>query len=121
MDEKILVADDSMFARKVVIDILTKNGYENIVEATDGVETVEKYEKEKPDLVLLDLIMGKIDGVEALKRIVEKDKNAKVVVVSAVGQETVISKTKNIGAKGYVVKPLDEKKLISVIEKVVGK
>ena len=120
MNEKILIADDSLFARKVLIDILSKNGYKNIVEAKDGVEAVEKYESEKPDLVLLDLIMAKMDGVEALQKIMELDKNAKVVVVSAVGQETIVSKSLKIGAKEYVVKPVDEHRLMNAIKKAVG-
>lgn len=117
-ENKILVADDSVFAREVMKDILTRNGYKNILEVADGIEAVEVYEKEKPDLVLLDLIMDRMDGVEALQKILEKDKNARIIVASAVGQDTIVSRCMEIGSKGYIVKPVDEKKLISEIKKV---
>ena len=68
MDQKILIVDDSVFARKVLIDILNKNGYTKIIKARDGMETLEKYEKEKPDLIILDLILPKIDGIKVLRR-----------------------------------------------------
>ena len=119
MNKKILIADDSVFARKILADILNKNGYKNIVEATNGIETVEKYEKEKPDLLLLDLIMEKMDGIEALQKIMKMDKNAKVIVISAVGQETIASKSLKIGAKEYVVKPIDEHRVMKSIKKVI--
>lgn len=117
-EKKILIADDSVFAREVVKDILNRNGYENIVEAADGIEAVEVYEKERPDLVLMDLIMDRMDGVEALKKIRKKDENARIIVASAVGQETIVSRCMELGCKGYIVKPIDEKKLISEIKKV---
>ena len=119
-EKKILIADDSMFSREVIKDILNRNGYENIVEAANGIEAVELFEKEKPDLVLLDLIMDRMDGVEALKKMMEKDENARVIVASSVGQDTIVSQCMDLGSKGYIVKPVDEKKLISEIEKVTG-
>ena len=116
-DKKILVTDDSIFAREVIKDILTRNGYNNIIEASDGIEAVEMYEKESPDLVLLDLIMDKMDGVEALKKIMERDKNAQIIVASAVGQETIVNQCLKLGSKAYIVKPVDEQKLLIEIKK----
>lgn len=116
--KRILVVDDSLFARSILRGILNKNGYENVVEAIDGKEAVEVYEKEKPDLVLLDLIMEKMDGVEVLKQIMEEDKNAQIIVVSAVGQETIVSQCMNLGSRGFLVKPIDEKELMSEIRKL---
>jgi len=115
-DKKILVTDDSMFAREVIKDILTRNGYNNIIEAGDGIEAVELYEKESPDLVLMDLIMDKMDGVEALKKIMKRDKNAHIIVASAVGQQTIVNQCLKLGSKGYIIKPVDEKKLLIEIK-----
>ena len=115
----ILIADDSVFAREVLKDILSRNGYKNIAEASDGLEVVEMYEKERPDLVLLDLIMGKMDGICALEKIMEKDRSARVIVVSATGQEDIVSQCMKLGSAGFVVKPVDEIKLMSEIKKAI--
>lgn len=101
--EKILVADDSIFMRKILIDAVKGAGFMNIIEAEDGRQVLEIYGKEKPDIVLLDLIMPEVDGLDVLKKLI--DFNAKVIVVSAVGQEAVIRQAFGIGARGYFIKP----------------
>lgn len=117
---KIMVADDSAFMRKIVINILSKEGYKDIVEAANGEETVEKFNSEKPDLVLLDIIMEKKDGIEAMKDIMAADGNAKVVMVSAVGQEQMVKEAMKLGAQDFIVKPFDEKKVAETVKKVLG-
>lgn len=117
---KIMVVDDSLFARTVIIDILKKNGYKDIVEAHDGIEAMERYSIEKPDIVLMDLIMEKMSGVEALEKIIEWDKNAKIIVLSAVGQERILKHAMNAGAKAYLIKPVDAKRLLLTIKKVMS-
>lgn len=114
---KILIADDSQFMRKVLSDILTKNGYTEIVEAADGNETIAKFTQEKPDLVLLDIIMPEVDGMAVLKDIVPK--GAKAIVVSAVGQDEMIAQAKTLGALGYIVKPFEEKQVVEEVTKVL--
>jgi two-component system chemotaxis response regulator CheY len=114
---KILTADDSAFMRKVLIDILKEAGAEVIIEAANGREAVEKYESEKPDLVLLDIIMPEMDGMEALKKI---GKGTKVIMITAVGQEGVINEAKANGAAGYILKPFDKVKVLEEINKVCG-
>lgn len=114
---KVLTADDSAFMRKVLIDILKEAGITEIVEAADGKEAVEKFNSEKPELVLLDIIMPVMDGMEALKQIGSK---VKVIMITAVGQEGVINEAKQNGAAGYILKPFDKAKVLEEIEKVMG-
>jgi len=113
---KILIADDSKFMRGVLKDIVESEGHESI-EAENGRETIEKFEKEKPDLVLLDIIMPEVDGLGVLKKI---GKKAKVIVISAVGQEKMVEEAKGLGALDYIVKPFDNKKVLEVIKKVTS-
>lgn len=118
MDQKIkiLTADDSAFMRKILIDILNSAGFTDIIEAENGVQAIEKYQAEKPNLVLLDIIMPEKDGLEVVKVI---GNEANVIMVSAVGQESVIADAKNFGAKGFIVKPFDKDKVIAEINKVM--
>jgi two-component system chemotaxis response regulator CheY len=114
MDKKILVADDSAFMRKVLINILNEAGYSNVTEAGDGKEALEKFNAESPDLVLLDIIMPEMDGIEVVKQI---GKKTKVLIISAVGQEGVIEEAKKYGAVGFIVKPFDNDKVVEEIRK----
>jgi len=114
MSKKILVADDSAFMRKVLINILNEAGYNDVIEAGDGKEAVAKFNAEKPDLILLDIIMPEMDGIEVVKQI---GKKSKVLIISAVGQEGVIDEAKKYGAVGFIVKPFDNEKVIEEIRK----
>lgn len=118
---KILIADDSAFMRKIVTDVLKKAGYTNIVEASNADEAIEKYKKEKPDMALLDIIMGEKDGVTALKEILVFDKKAKVVMLTAVGQETIIKDAQKAGCKGYIIKPFKEESVIKTVKEILAK
>lgn len=113
---KILIVDDSQFMRKVLQDILKPEGYE-LIEAQDGKEALEKFEQEKPDLVLLDIIMPEVDGLAVLKEIGQK---AKVVVISAVGQEKMIEEAKACGARDYLVKPFENNKVLEVVRRALA-
>lgn len=117
MDKKILVVDDSAFMRKVLIDILKNNGYESIVEACNGKEAIEKFKSEKPALLLLDIIMPEMDGIEVLKQI---GKEAKILIISAIGQEGMIQEAKDNGALGFIVKPFENDKVAEEIKKVLA-
>lgn len=116
--KKVLIADDSQFMRKVLHDILTKNGYTDIIEASTGTEAIEKFNSEKPDLVLSDIIMPEKDGVEVLKEIVPQ--GAQVLVISAVGQEDMIKQATDAGAKGYIIKPFEETQVLEEINKLLS-
>ncbi len=114
---KILLADDSAFMRKVLKDILTELGFSSFVEAENGNEAVVKFKTDKPDLLLLDIIMPEKDGMEVLKEI---GSQAKIVVVSAVGQDSMIADAKKLGAKDYIIKPFDKKNVEEVLTKVLA-
>ena len=112
---KVLIADDSAFMRGVLKDILTHTKWADseVVEAGDGQDAVEKIKTENPDLVLLDIIMPIKDGLEVLKEVSDTSKS--VVIVSAVGQEKVITEAKGLGAKEFIVKPFDTQKVVEVL------
>lgn len=116
---RVLIIDDSMFIAKQLGQILTSEGFEIVGAVTDGLQGIEKYKELYPniDLVTMDITMPVMDGVSALEKILEFDKNAVVVMVSALGKEDVVKKSLLLGAKGYIVKPLDRKK---VLERVVS-
>ena len=116
---RVLVVDDSMFVTKQIGQILTSEGFEIIASAADGVEGVEKYKELYPnvDLVTMDITMPKMDGVSALEKIIEFDKNACVVMISALGKQDLVKKSLLLGAKNYIVKPLDRKK---VLERIIA-
>ena len=119
---KVLVVDDSMFVAKQLGQILASEGYDVVATAVDGEEGVAKYKELCPhvDLVTMDITMPKMDGITALEQIMAFDKNAKVVMVSALGKEELVKKSLMLGAKSYIVKPLDRKKVLERISKVLG-
>ena len=90
MAKNILICDDAAFMRMMIKDILTKNGYNIAGEAENGAKAVEKYAELKPDLVLMDITMPEMDGIEALKKIKETDTNAAVIMCSAMGQQAMV-------------------------------
>jgi len=115
---RVLVVDDSMFVTKQIGQILTSEGFNVVATAADGLEGLEKYKELYPnvDLVTMDITMPRMDGVTALEKIIEFDKNAKVIMISALGKQDLVKKSLLLGAKNYIVKPLDRKK---VLERIV--
>lgn len=116
---KILIADDSAFMRKIVRNALEKLGHKDIIEAANGSEALDKYKSDKPDLVLLDIIMPDVGGIDVLRQIFEIDKDAKVIMCTAVGQDAMVEECNGLGAKGYIIKPFDEKKISEAIGNVL--
>ncbi len=116
-----LVADDSAFARKNISSVLAKLGGSVVGEASNGLETLSLYGALHPDLVLLDITMPQLDGVETLRRIIEQDKNAKVIMVSSVGHKEMVWKAICLGAKSFVTKPYDPDYAGMIIQEVIGK
>jgi len=116
---RVLVVDDSMFIAKQLGQIFTSEGFEVAATANDGAQGLDKYKQMHPniDLVTMDITMPVMDGVSALEKILEFDKAANVIMVSALGKEDVVKKCLLMGAKSYIVKPLDRKK---VLERVVS-
>jgi two-component system chemotaxis response regulator CheY len=114
---RVLIVDDSMFVAKQLSQILTSEGFEVLGTAGDGEEGVTKYKELYPkvDLVTMDITMPKMDGVTALEQIIAFDKDAKVIMVSALGKQDLVKKSLLMGAKNYIVKPLDRKKVLERI------
>lgn len=107
MAKRVLVVDDAIFMRMKLKDILEKNGFEVVAEAQNGLEAVEKYKAEKPDLVTMDITMPEMDGITALKEIKKIDPNAKVIMCSAMGQQSMVMEAIQSGASDFIVKPFD--------------
>ena len=118
---KVMVVDDSIFIAKQIGQILTSEGFEVVTTAGDGEEAVKKYQElqGKIDLVTMDITMPKMDGVTALEKIMEFDPNAKIVMISALGRQDLVKKSLLLGAKNYIVKPLDRKKVLERVVSVV--
>ncbi len=117
---RILIVDDSLFMRTLLKNILFSGGHDIVGEAGDGDEAIAKYQELKPDLVTMDVVMPKVNGIEALKGIKTIDPNAKVVMCTAVGQEQMVKLAIKTGAKGYIVKPFQAPKVLEEIKNVLG-
>ena len=113
MAKNILICDDAAFMRMMIKDILTKNGYNVAGEAENGVKAVEKYNELKPDLVLMDITMPEMDGIQALKKIKEVDSTANVIMCSAMGQQAMVIESIQSGAKDFIVKPFQADRVIT--------
>jgi Response regulator containing CheY-like receiver, AAA-type ATPase, and DNA-binding domains len=117
---RILIVDDTLFMRTLLKNILFSGGHEIVGEAGDGAEAVEKYQALKPDLVTMDVVMPKMNGIEALKEIKKLDPGAKVVMCTAVGQEQMVKLAIKTGARGYVVKPFQAPKVLDEVKNVLA-
>lgn len=120
MGKNILICDDAAFMRMMIKDILTKNGYNVVGEAENGVKAIEMYKETKPDLVLMDITMPEMDGIQALKKIKEGDGNAKVIMCSAMGQQAMVIEAIQSGAKDFIVKPFQPERILEAVQKVLG-
>ena len=120
MAKNILICDDAAFMRMMIKDILTKNGYNIVGEAENGAKAVEKYNELKPDLVLMDITMPQMDGIEALKKIKASDPNASIIMCSAMGQQAMVIESIQSGAKDFIVKPFQADRVLEAVQKVVG-
>jgi len=120
---RVLVVDDSMFIAKQLGQIFSSEGFEVVATASDGSQGLEKYKEMHPniDLVTMDITMPVMDGVTALEKILEFDKGANIIMVSALGKEDVVKKCLLLGAKSYIVKPLDRKKVLERVVSVLKK
>lgn len=120
MAKNILIVDDAAFMRMMIKDILSKNGYNVAGEAENGKIAVDKYNEVKPDLVLMDITMPEMDGIQALKAIKGNDPNAQVIMCSAMGQQAMVIEAIQSGAKDFIVKPFQADRVLESIRKVLG-
>jgi len=114
----VLIVDDSAIMRKIIRHTLTKHDFNVIGEADNGQAGVDKYMELKPDIVTMDVTMKVMSGIDALRDIIKQNADAKVVIISAMGQELIVKDAIMSGAKGFVVKPFNEEQLISALRKV---
>ena len=120
MAKNILICDDAAFMRMMIKDILTKNGYNVAGEAENGAKAVEKYGELKPDLVLMDITMPEMDGIQALKKIKASDASATVIMCSAMGQQAMVVDAIQNGARDFIVKPFQKERVLEAVKKQIG-
>lgn len=116
---RVLIVDDAMFMRRMLADILVEGGYEVVAEAGNGKEGIDQYKKTKPDVVTMDIIMPELGGIEAVKEIISFDRNAKILIVSAMGQQQLVVDAIQAGAKDFIVKPFENSRVLSAVERIL--
>lgn len=113
--KRVLVVDDAAFMRVSIKNMLTKHGYEVVGEAENGAVAVQKYAELQPDIVTMDITMPEKDGLQALKEILSAHPGANIIMVSAMGQESMVREAIISGAKGFIVKPFKEDVIVNAI------
>jgi two-component system, chemotaxis family, chemotaxis protein CheY len=119
MGKRVLVVDDANFMRTVVRDTLTPHGFQIVGEATNGAEAVSRFSELKPDLVTMDITMKVKDGLEAAREILSANPDARIVMVTALGQERMLLDSIALGVRDFVVKPFTKERIISAVEKAL--
>ena len=117
---RVMVVDDALFMRNILKDIFVRHGYEVVAEAENGDTALQLYQESNPDLVTMDIVMPKKSGIEALQEIMAADPEAHVVMVSALGQDTLVLEAVEAGARDFIVKPFKEDKVLETVRRVVG-
>ena len=117
---KVLIVDDAAFMRMAIRKVLEKNGFEVVGEAENGDVGVQKYIQCKPDIVTMDITMPEMTGIEALKKIKKLDENARIVMVSAMGQEALVREAIMSGAKSFIVKPYKEEHIVQTLNSIAA-
>ncbi len=115
----VLIVDDLTFIKMVLKDLVEKAGFRVVGEASDGEEALRLFDEKRPDVVLMDITMPKMDGLTALQKILEKDPEAKVIMCSALGQQRLILQAIQLGAKDFIVKPFRPERVIGSIKKIL--
>ena len=121
MPLRVMIVDDALFMRNILKDICVRAGFEVVAEADNGETALEMYREHRPDLVTMDIVMPKRSGIEALQDIMAEDPEARVVMVSALGQDSLVLEAVESGARDFIVKPFKEEKVIDVIRRVTGR
>jgi two-component system chemotaxis response regulator CheY len=119
MTATILIADDALFTRMMLRNILVEHGYSAIIEAETGTEAIWAYERWKPDLVIMDINMPEMDGMAAAKSILGTDPQAKIIICSALGEKQLMLEALEGGVKDFITKPFQPDKVVEVIEKTL--
>lgn len=117
MAKTVLIVDDVAFVRKTISDILKEAHYQIVGEAEDGEKAIEQYIKLRPDIVAMDIVMPQMSGIDATRKILKIDKNARIVIISALGQENLVMEAINVGAKDYILKPFSSEDILRTVER----
>lgn len=120
MGKRILIVDDAAFMRMMIKDILTKNGYEVVGEAENGARAIEKYKELAPDLVIMDITMPEVDGIQAVREIRKIDPGSQIIMCSAMGQQAMVIESIQAGARDFIVKPFQAERVIEAVKKVLA-
>jgi len=116
----VLIADDAAFMRMMIKNILTDAGYEIVGEAENGTVAVSKYRELKPDLTTMDITMPEMDGLAALREIRVQDPEARVVMCSAMGQQSMVIESIQAGARDFIVKPFQPERVLEAVQKALA-
>jgi len=119
MANTVMVVDDAAFMRMILKNVLTGKGFE-VIEAVDGSDAVKKYKESKPDLVTMDITMPEMDGLAAVKEIKKFDPQAKIIMCSAMGQQSMVIDAIQAGARDFIVKPFQPEKVMEAVTKAIG-
>jgi two-component system chemotaxis response regulator CheY len=120
MSKKVLIVDDAVVMRMMIRGILSKNGFEIVGEAQNGLEAVDKYRALSPDLVTMDMVMPEMDGIAAVKQIIAQDPNAKIIMCTSMGQQALVVEAIQAGATSFITKPFQPPKILETINKVLA-
>jgi two-component system chemotaxis response regulator CheY len=121
MKARVLIADDASFMRQMIREIIEPEGFEVVGEATNGIEAMEKYTELHPDIVTMDIVMPKQSGIDAVKGILAQSPDAKVVMCSALGQESLVMEALQAGAKDFIVRPFKPDNVLETLTKTLDK
>ena len=119
-EKTVLLVDDAAIMRMMLKDVLTKNGYTVVGEAENGVRAIEKYKELQPNLVIMDITMPEMNGIQAARGIKEFDANALIVMCSAMGQQSMVIEAIQAGARDFIVKPFNHDRVLEAVQKVKG-
>lgn len=119
MGNRVLIVDDAAFMRMMVRDILIKNGYDVVGEAENGAKAVEKYKELNPDLVIMDITMPEVDGIQAVKEIKKVCEDSNIIMCSAMGQQAMVIESIQAGARDFIVKPFQHERVVEAVKRVL--
>lgn len=120
MAKTVLIVDDIEFVRKTLSNILTQAHYQVVGEAADGMEAIKQYQKLRPDIVTMDIVMPQLSGIEAARHLIKMDRQAKIVIITAMGQENLLMEAINVGVKDYILKPFTAQDVVKTLDRILA-